>query len=213
MLRRSLIPLAAAALVGALIAGASGLVASAAPRNHAHASQKASPPAKSATQNYCTTVKVKRKRELKCIQETGPRGPRGYTGPAGPRGYEGKPGKEGKAGAQGEKGEADVADWALVAPKTTTAEASLVNGSGFASVHSPSTGIYCLAPKTPIQAGSATSVTGETSYSSPKGTTVPLPEWNAKGENCAAGEVEVETHNALAPTALVEGVAFEVVVG
>ena len=34
---------------------------------------------------------------------------------------------------------------------------------------------------------------------------VPLPEWNARAENCGAGEVEVETHDALAPAALVSG--------
>jgi hypothetical protein len=220
MLRRRLTPLAAVALVGAtLIAAGLGLVASAASGSHAQSSRKTSTSAKAAAQGYCTTVKVKQKSELKCIQASGPRGPRGYTGPAGPRGYEGHEGKTGKEGAKGERGEkgeaglAGVSDWALVAPKTTTAEPSLVSGSGFASVHSPSTGIYCLAPKTPIPAGAAIWLTGETSYSSPKGSMVPLPEWNARAENCGAGEVEVETHDALAPAALVQGVAFELVVG
>lgn len=218
MLRRRLTQLAISALVGAiLIAGGAGLVASAAP-NHAQMTRKTSSSAHAATRSYCTTVKVKHKSELQCITATGPRGPRGYTGPAGPRGYEGKPGKEGKSGPKGEKGEKGedaptAVDWALVGPKTTTAEPSLISGSGFASIHSPSTGIYCLAPKTAIPAGSPVWLTGETSYSSPKGMIVPLPEWNARAENCATGEVEVETHNALAPTALVEGVAFEVVVG
>lgn len=220
MLRRRLTPLAAVALLGAtLIAGGLGLVASAASGSHAQTSRRTSRTAKAAAQGYCTTVKVKQKSELKCIQASGPRGPRGYTGPAGPRGYggqEGKVGKEGPAGKEGKQGEAGLAgvtDWALVAPKTTAAEPSLVEGTGFASVRSPSTGIYCVAPKTPIPAGSAVWLTGETSYSSPKGTTVPLPEWNARAENCSAGEVEVETHDALAPTALVQGVAFELVVG
>jgi hypothetical protein len=217
MLRRTLTPLAASALLGAtLIAGGAALVASAASRGQARASHKASGLAKAATHTYCTTVTVSHKSELKCIAAAGPRGPRGYTGPAGPRGYEGKPGKEGKQGEKGEKGEAgpaDPADWALVAPKTPTAEPSLLSGNGFASVRSPSTGIYCLAPKTAIQSGAAVAVTGETSYSSPKGTTVPLPEWNARAENCGTGELEVETHNALSPTALVGGVAFEVLVG
>jgi hypothetical protein len=218
MLRRRLTQLAVSALVGAiLIAGGAGLVASAA-TSPAQKSRKTSSSAKAAARNYCTTVKVKQKSELQCITAAGPRGPRGYTGPAGPRGYEGKPGKEGKAGPKGEKGDKgedapSTTDWALVAPKTATAEPTLLSGTGFASVHSPSTGIYCLAPMTPIPAGSPVSLTGETSYSSPKGMIVPLPEWNARAENCATGEVEVETHNALAPTALVTGVAFEVVVG
>ena len=218
MLRRRMTQLAALALAGAiLIAGGAGLVASAA-SSDAQKPRKTPGSAHVAARSYCTTVKVKHTSELQCITAAGPRGPRGYTGPAGPRGYEGKLGKEGKAGPKGEKGEKgenapSATDWALVAPKTTTAEPTLISAMGFASVHSPSTGIYCLAPMTAIAAGSPVWLTGETSYSSPKGMIVPLPEWNARAENCATGEVEVETHNALTPTALVAGVAFEVVVG
>lgn len=174
----------------------------------------------------CSTVRVG-KRRIRLCAVPGPRGPQGPIGPRGAQGatgktgYTGKTGKTGATGPQGPIGPQGPAGparaYAVVNPSQVTSTASSAGfvsaqSSGFSTVRSPATGVYCLAAVAGIEPAKVpASVSGETSYSNSG--VVPLATLDAKQSACASGEFEVTTYNVLSPSSPAAGVAFAIVTG
>jgi hypothetical protein len=181
---------------------------------------------KSGTGGHCFTAVAGRHHVRECLiaGPPGPRGPRGFLGPNGPRGIQGKTGKVGSTGATGATGAAGAPGtaraYALVSPEdvqTSASSAGLVPGqsTGFSTIRSVATGIYCLAPVSSIDpATKAPVVSGEVGYSS-SGAYVPLAVVYAKQptKDCGPDEFEVRTYKLESgtPTSSKE-VAFTIIV-
>jgi hypothetical protein len=174
---------------------------------------------------HCFVAHIKHKSIRECLipGPVGPRGPqgiRGLPGPHGPRGFTGPRGKRGPVGpigpqgVQGPPGPGAIKAFAVVNPagvQSTASSEGLIatQTSNFSSVHSPSKGIYCLAPAPPIEpAHEPAMVTGETSYST--GGAVPIAVLNAQGKDCSAGEFEVVTYDARTPATPSSSVGFAI---
>lgn len=152
--------------------------------------------------------------------KAGPTGKTGATGPVGPAGQTGPPGATGNTGAPGPAWATAYAVVEASQVTTTPSQVPFITTSGqtsnFATVYSPSTGIYCLAPSaaTGITASNmpAATVSGETSYSSHG--VVPLAVLDAQpGTDCASGDYEVKTYDLATGTpSLSPGVSFSIVV-
>jgi hypothetical protein len=173
-----------------------------------------------------TTVRIGRHHARVCLLRgprglqglPGPRGPQGPKGTTGARGRTGLTGPTGPTGPQGPQGPAGTGGraYAVVNPAKVTATASaegLVSGqsSGFQSVRSPETGIYCLTPPSGVNPSTEpATVTGETSYSAEG--IVPIVALNAQRSKnlCSPGEFEVVTYNA-GSSSPAGGVAFAIV--
>lgn len=149
----------------------------------------------------------------------GAKGSRGAAGPAGSRGATGTIGPAGPAGATGPAGlqgpvGAGGRAYAVVDPSAVGSTASvsgLVSGqsSGFRSVRSPASGVYCLAPAPGIDPASEPAmVSGESGYSTAGA--VPLAVLNATRSACSAGEFQVTTYDARSPSAPSATIAFAI---
>jgi hypothetical protein len=219
MRSRTLCLLAVSAAVAAMTAAIPALAAS-------------SPVARGARTRHCNVVVViSHGRRVHACLIRGPRGPRGLPGPAstrGPQGIPGKNGKNGKNGATGKNGtngtngtdgtngtNGTARAYAVISPSlvsTTPSAAGFIatQTHGFATVSSPSAGVYCLVATGISSANEPASVTGESSYSSSG--FVPLAVLSAQASSCSPGEFEVITYNATSPTAPATGVAFIIIV-
>jgi Collagen triple helix repeat (20 copies) len=210
--RRTLCVLATPAVIAAMSVTVPALAAV-----RAHSSPKAH-----ASRSQCTVVRIGHKRHIRVCTVPGPRGPAGPIGPAGPRGAKGATGTKGATGAKGATGPAGAPGapgpgraYAVINPSlvSSTASASGIvsaQSSGFSTVRSPATGVYCLTPAAGINSASEPAmVTGETSYSGSG--VLPIATLNANHTDpCSAAEFEVITYNAASPSAPASNVGFAI---
>jgi hypothetical protein len=215
---RTLALLATPAVVGAMTVAMPAL---------AGTSLLAGTTAHKASSSHCIVAIVHRRRVRECLLP-GPRGPRGFTGVPGPRGLKGSTGAKGSKGSTGARGATGLTGpqgiqgvpghdgtngtaraYAVIRTQPTL-EVISAQSFNITGITSPTGGVYCLTPASPINPGTDTAVVSpEVSYSTPEAPG--LVALNAQRKNCTAGTFEVDTY-APATSTLSNIYAFTIII-